>query len=60
LRIIVANNDLRLDLVQFRLVSDAIEQSLNHPRTVPGWNDDAEFYRHDVNPIEPRAIGIFF
>jgi hypothetical protein len=53
LRIIVANNDLRLDLVQFRQVSDAIEQSLNHPGTVPCWNNDAEFY-HDVNPIEPQ------
>jgi hypothetical protein len=45
---------LRLDLVQFRQISDAIEQSLNHPGTVPGWNDDADLYSHDVNPIEPE------
>jgi phage/plasmid primase-like uncharacterized protein len=54
LRIIVADDDLRLEFVQSREVSDAIEQSLNHPGTVPGWNDDADFYRHDVNLIEPE------
>ena len=60
LRIIVANNDLRLEFVQSYELSDAVKQSLNHRGTVLCGNNNAELYRHDVNPIEPGVITNFF
>ena len=41
-------------------VSEAIEQGLDHPGAIPCWNNNAQFYRHDVNPIEPGVITNFF
>jgi hypothetical protein len=54
LRIIVPDNDLRLESVQSHEFSDAIKQRLNYTGTVSCGNNDAELYRHDVNPIEPE------
>jgi hypothetical protein len=48
---IVSDNDFWLESFQSLDFLQAIEQRLHHPGTVSRWNDDAELYRHDVNPL---------